>query len=58
MIFCDDLLRDVYEMPWWPLHPDIQEAVQPILDALGIVPSRVVRLLLADLPPDLQPCLQ
>ena len=51
LVFCDDFLRDVYEMPWWHLRPDMQQAVRPVLDCLGIPPRRVVRLLLAALPP-------
>lgn len=51
LMFCDDFLRDVYELPWWHLRQDIQHAIQPILDTLMVQPARIVRLLLAALPP-------
>lgn len=51
LIFCDDFLRDVYEMPWYHSHAEMREAVRPILDCLGVTRERVVRLLLASLPP-------
>ena len=51
LIFCDDFLQTVYEMPWWHKRPDIRKAVQPILDLLNVEPNRIVRMLLAALPP-------
>lgn len=51
LIFCDDFLQTVYEMPWWHKRPDMRRAVQPILDALNVEPNRVVRMLMAALPP-------
>lgn len=53
LLFCDDFLQDVYEMPWWHQRADIRAAVAPILHALHLSSSatRVVRLLLAALPP-------
>ena len=51
LIFADDFLKDVYELPWWHGRDDIRDAIQPILDVLQIQPTQVVRLLLASLPP-------
>lgn len=51
LVFCDDFLQNIYEMPWWHLRADIRAAIQPIYDALDIQPSQVVRLLLASMPP-------
>jgi hypothetical protein len=51
LIFCDDFLRDIYELPWWHGRSDIRDAIQPILDQLQISPDRIARLLLASLPP-------
>ncbi len=51
LIFCDDFLQTVYEMPWWYSNPAMKEAVQPILDSLKIKPGRIVRLIMAALPP-------
>lgn len=53
LVFCDDFVHRVFDLPWW--HDDkkspFRQAVQPILDALGIVDKQIVRLLLASLPP-------
>ena len=51
LIFCDDFLRDVYEMPWWHLNQKMRLAINPILETLSVPPNRLVRLLLAALPP-------
>lgn len=51
LVFSDDFLQDTYEMPWWHARPDIREAVEPVLNVLNIPACRVVRLLLAALPP-------
>ena len=66
LLFCDDFLQRVYELPWWhgefptshsnhKLHHsiacDMQEAVQPVLKVLNIASNQVVRLLFAALPP-------
>lgn len=51
LVFCDDFLRMVYEMPWW-YHADLQEAIQPVLDVLQVPRHRVVRCLFASLPPN------
>ena len=47
--FCDDLLKTVYRLPWWDTWGDV---LRPIFEALGIRPEKVVRCLLARLPPD------
>ena len=51
LVFADDFLNSVYELPWWHIRTDIQEAIQPILECLQVPPQRIVRLLLASLPP-------
>ena len=51
LIFCDDFLQTVYELPWWHQHPQMRESIQPILDALKVEPNRIVRMLFAALPP-------
>ncbi|KAL7562969.1 hypothetical protein ACA910_018608 [Epithemia clementina (nom. ined.)] len=50
-LFCDDFLQRSYALPWWHGRPDIQQAVQPILDVLKINSDSIIRLLLASLPP-------
>ena len=50
LVFCDDFLRQVYDLPWWQ-RDDVKEAVRPVLQTLGVDSSRIVRLLLASLPP-------
>ncbi len=64
LLFCDDFLSTVYEMPWWHDETSLasydgstsfKKAVEPILQALGVDgPSgnrRIVRMLLASMPP-------
>ena len=51
LIFCDDFLQTVYEMPWWHKSQRMRNAVQPVLDVLNVEPKRVVRMLFAALPP-------
>jgi Aspartyl/Asparaginyl beta-hydroxylase len=51
LIFADDFLKNIYELPWWHLRQDVRDAVQPILDTLGIQSNQIVRILLASLPP-------
>jgi len=51
LMFCDDFLKTIYEMPWWHTHTEIRDAIQPILDTLNVSPNRIVRMLLAALPP-------
>jgi hypothetical protein len=51
LIFCDDFLQTVYELPWWYDFPDMKSSIQPILDLLQIPIHRIVRMLFASLPP-------
>jgi len=51
LLFCDDFVQNRYALPWWHSRPDLREAVKPILEVLKLDESRVVRLLLASLPP-------
>lgn len=51
LVFCDDFLQDVYEMPWYHSHGGMREALAPVLGALGVKPRSLVRCLLAALPP-------
>lgn len=50
LIFCDDFLQTVYEMPWWHKFPEMRQSIQPILDVLNIEPKRIVRMLFAAMP--------
>lgn len=63
LIFCDDFISRIFELPWWHSRPDIREAIEPVLEVLGIEAyvsaeggkskpkKQLVRLLLASLPP-------
>lgn len=52
LVFCDDFIDRVFELPWWTKQDSpFRKAVQPLLDALNVPRERVVRLLLASLPP-------
>ena len=52
LMFCDDFLQTVYEMPWWHNEPSMRHAIQPIFDVLNLKDGRrVVRMLLASMPP-------
>ena len=56
LIFCDDFLHRVYEMPWWnqqncPIAKAMRKTIQPILSTLQISDKQVVRMLFAALPP-------
>ncbi|CAK8999038.1 60S ribosomal protein L11, partial [Durusdinium trenchii] len=46
-IFCDDLMRTVYELPWWEAW---RAELLPIFDSLGVQESQLIRCLLARLP--------
>lgn len=48
LIFCDDFLKNVYEMPW---YSTFSQALEPILETLQIGPDQMIRCLLANLPP-------
>jgi len=49
LYFCDDFIHNRYKLPYWK---QFAQAVQPVLDVLQIPSTRIVRLLLASLPPD------
>ncbi|KAM3571679.1 hypothetical protein VYU27_006288 [Nannochloropsis oceanica] len=49
-VYCDDFLRRCFEMPW--MHdPEWRALLLPIFDALGVPPHKIVRCLLASMPP-------
>lgn len=52
LIFCDDFLQNVYEMPYFhlPKYQHLRNAIQPIIDTLNIDTHRIVRMLFASLP--------
>jgi len=65
LIFCDDFISRIFELPWWHSRPDIRKVIEPVLEVLGIdmnvcdsgderkshSKKQLVRLLLASLPP-------
>ena len=53
LTFSDDFLQHRYHFPWWHLRSEFREALQPVLEILGLAgdSKRVVRLLFASLPP-------
>mmetsp|Transcript_1663 Transcript_1663/g.2376 ORF Transcript_1663/g.2376 Transcript_1663/m.2376 type:complete len:662 (+) Transcript_1663:150-2135(+) len=53
LLFCDDFLQNVYEMPYFhlPKYKELQESLEPIYDTLNVRPDRIVRMLFAALPP-------
>jgi len=51
LIHCDDCMKKVYHMPWWTSDPAWKKAIEPLFEALGVPAHRVVRCLLAKLPP-------
>ncbi|GMH56266.1 hypothetical protein TL16_g02095 [Triparma laevis f. inornata] len=58
LVFCDDFLQRVYTLPFYdkPLPAPytgktFKKVLEPIITALGIKPSKVVRMLFASLPP-------
>jgi hypothetical protein len=52
LIFCDDFLQNIYEMPYFhlPKYQHLRNAIQPIIDVLNIDTNRIVRMLFASLP--------
>lgn len=49
-VYCDDFLRRCFEMPW--LHdPEWRALLLPVFEALGVPVHKVVRCLLASMPP-------
>ena len=62
LVYADDFLTRVYHFPWWHLggsplrggaggSPPWRDAVLPIFEACGVREERVVRCLLAAMPP-------
>ncbi|KAL7541670.1 hypothetical protein ACHAWF_006993, partial [Thalassiosira exigua] len=55
LVFCDDFLRTIYTLPWYRETNDagrrMRAALKSILDVLNINEDRLVRCLLAGLPP-------
>ncbi|CAM9242641.1 unnamed protein product [Pylaiella littoralis] len=49
-VYCDDFLKKVYTFPWFH-EPAWRQALQPVLDVLGIREDKMVRCLLASMPP-------
>lgn len=50
--FCDDFLQKVYDLPW-SRDEEWRQHLLPIYNAIGIDESRVVRCLLASMPPNM-----
>eukprot|EP01038_Epipyxis_sp_PR26KG_P013627 gene13627-18286_t len=48
--FCDDYLMKVLDLPWSQTQ-EWKELLQPIYDAIGVSEDRIVRCLLASMPP-------
>lgn len=49
-VFCDDFLLKVFELPY-ARQPEWKKLLRPIYDAIGIDETKVVRSLLAAMPP-------
>nr|QID90271.1 sulfotransferase [Saccharina japonica] len=49
-VYSDDFLKKVYTFPWFH-DPEWRQALQPVLDVLGIPEGKVMRCLLASMPP-------
>lgn len=50
-VFCDDFLKRRYRLPLWR-DAGWRRLLDPIFEASGVAPERVVRCLLASMPPD------
>eukprot|EP00980_Cylindrotheca_fusiformis_P009515 scaffold2077_cov119-Cylindrotheca_fusiformis.AAC.18 len=48
LIFCDDFLTKVFELPWWK---DFEPCLQPVLNSILPPGGCLVRVLFASLPP-------
>ena len=52
LVFCDDFFTQVFHMPWWHRpEKSWRAAVMPILTSLGVPENRLIRCLLAAMPP-------
>ena len=49
--FCDDFMLRMFEFPWWHKRA-WGNVLEPLFEELGIPPHRIVRCLLAQLPPN------
>ncbi|CAM9400667.1 unnamed protein product, partial [Heterosigma akashiwo] len=49
-VFCDDYLKRVYELPWFH-RPEWRQHLDPIFQGIGLQPEKLVRCLLASIPP-------
>lgn len=50
LVYCDDFLKNVYHFPWYN-DPAWQDALADVLAVLNVSPTRLVRCLLASMPP-------
>jgi hypothetical protein len=50
-IHCDDFMKRCYHMPWWHERKEWRDAIEPIFEAINVPTDRIVRCLLAKLPP-------
>jgi hypothetical protein len=48
--FCDDFLTKIYDLPW-SQEPRWQKLLSPIFEAIGVSEKKIVRCLLASMPP-------
>ena len=49
-VFCDDFLHRVYRLPLWE-DPSWRALIDPILESCGVPRERIIRCLLASMPP-------
>ena len=49
-VFCDDFLHRVYRLPLWE-DPSWRDLIDPILESCGVPRERIIRCLLASMPP-------
>ncbi|CAM9578686.1 unnamed protein product, partial [Chrysoparadoxa australica] len=49
-VFCDDFIKKVYHFPWWQ-DAAWKDCFNPVFEAIGVPPQKVVRCLLASMPP-------
>ena len=49
-VFCDDFLHRVYRPPLWE-DPSWRDLIDPILESCGVPRERIIRCLLASMPP-------
>ena len=49
-VFCDDFLHRVYRLPLWE-DPSWRALIDPVLESCGVPRERIIRCLLASMPP-------